>query len=395
MVAIDAYCSSGTSPTEGQLAGRAARASSPFPRASWPGSTPLRFAPTTRGRGVEGDGVLQLDFTFESGVVVKNVRIAFSSRGPIDAPAVVVLGGISSGRYAAALPQSARGRTHGSPDGWWDGVVAPDAAIDTNRYRVISIDYLGGSGDSTSADQCISDPSQAITTVDQAHAVERVLEHLGIRTLSAFVGCSYGGMVGLAFAQKFPDRVDRLVAISAPDRPHPLATAWRTIQRRIIRLGIRTDRSHEALALARGLAMTTYRTASEFSTRFDAPPHRSRHGNHFPVVDYLDHCGARFAERYSAESILALSESIDLHRVDARKIKVPVSLLAVDTDVLVPSAQLRELRDRLPDCRMLLELCSQFGHDAFLKETAAVGNFLRTVLSLPSKEADRSEVQRG
>ena len=89
-------------------------------------------------------------------------------------------------------------------------------------------------------------------------------------------------MVGLAFAAEFGDRLDSLIAISAAHRSDPLATAWRSIQRQIVALGLRHGDATQALALARGLAMTTYRTRDEFAERFQAQP-RWRDGRAAPV----------------------------------------------------------------------------------------------------------------
>ena len=115
----------------------------------------------------------------------------------------------------------------------------------------------------------------------------RVLDHLGIEKLAAIVGASYGGMVALAFGERYPQRVERLIVISAADQPHPMATAWRSVQRNIARLGSRQRLPTQALELARALAMSTYRSPEEFAARFRAAPRMDDGRPVFPVEEYL------------------------------------------------------------------------------------------------------------
>src|SRR6202042_708263 len=74
-----------------------------------------------------------------------------------------------------------------------------------------------------------------ISTYDQAELLVRLLNNLGLKSLRAIVGGSYGGMVALAFGERYPERVSRLIVIGAADRTHPMATAWRSVQRQILR----------------------------------------------------------------------------------------------------------------------------------------------------------------
>jgi homoserine O-acetyltransferase len=173
--------------------------------------------------------------------------------------------------------------------------------------------------------------------------------------------------VALAFGERYPERVGHLIVICGADRAHPLATGWRSVQRRIVRLSLEAGRAEEGMQLARALAMTTYRSAEEFAARFDGEPAHRDGGFVFPVEDYLLARGADYAAQHRAQTFLALSESIDLHRVDATRIFVPVTAIAVREDQLVPLSDMRALVARLPRAR-LHEISSFFGHDAFLKE---------------------------
>ena len=117
--------------------------------------------------------------------------------------------------------------------------------------------------------------------------------------------------------------------------------------------------------------MATYRSPQEFAARFAFAPAASDGRFLFPVEQYLMARGRDYAARYLPESFLCLSESIDLHAVDASRVATPTTVVAVQEDQLVPIADMRALAARLPRAR-LHELSSLYGHDAFLKEAAAL-----------------------
>lgn len=288
--------------------------------------------------------------------------------GPPEAPVVVALGGISAHRHVTSTDDDR------SP-GWWEGFVGPGRTIDTTRWRVLGVDY-------------VVQPHGATTTADQAHALAHVLDERGIASVRAVVGSSYGAMVALAFAALYPERVEHVVAISGGHRSHPMAQAIRTVQRRIVALGVATGRRRECVALARALGITTYRTAEEFVERFDTAPTRRGERARFEVEDYLDAAGERFANAFSAERYVALSESLDLHDVDPATIRTPTTVIGVDSDALVPTWQLRELRETLGGPASLHLLSSRYGHDAFLKEQGTIGPILTQALGAGVSHVD-------
>jgi homoserine O-acetyltransferase/O-succinyltransferase len=154
-------------------------------------------------------------------------------------------------------------------------------------------------------------------------------------------------MVALAFAERYPERVTCLLVISAADVAHPMATAWRSLQRSIVRFAAGQGLGVEGLKLARALAMATYRSPEEFSARFRSAPRRTANGFRFAVEDYLFARGEVYASRYRPEAYVCLSESIDLHAIDAALVTTPTTLIAVREDQLVPLADMRALRARL------------------------------------------------
>lgn len=317
--------------------------------------------------GSLNQGVLEIaePMPLHFGGTLERVRCAWQIIGPNDAPVVLALGGISGGRHVAATDAPDQ------PKGWWKEVVGPGAVLDTRRFRVLGIDYLGGSGESTGPSRG-ADRFPSISAYDQVGLIGRLLDHLRLPQLHAAVGASYGGMVALALAERMPQRVRRIVVMSAAHRTHPMATAWRSVQRAVVRFATARGEGAEGLRLARALAMATYRSPGEFAQRFGGEPQRDGQGWCFPVENYLFARGQAYAESYVPESFTCLSESIDLHCVDPANIRVPATLVAVREDQLVPLADMMELRDRLAGPVEFVELSSLYGHDAFLKEAAAL-----------------------
>lgn len=293
------------------------------------------------------------------------VRLRHESVGPAGAPSVFVAGGISADAHAVA---SARfpGR------GWWDAQAGPGRALDPARHRLLGMDWLG-------ADGALDHP---LDPADQADAIAVLLDVLGIPTLEAFIGCSYGAMVGLHFAARHPQRLRRLVAISGTHRAHPHASAWRALQRRALDLGALQCDAGDGLALARQMAMLSYRTPADFDRRFGAATVADGVVR-VAAEDYLDHCGARYAARTTPTAFRRLSESIDLHRVDPGAIRVPTTLVAVAEDRLVPVEDAYALAEALGGAVALRVLRSPYGHDAFLKEHEAIADVLRRALGQP------------
>jgi homoserine O-acetyltransferase len=330
-----------------------------------PAATPAQ--PLVREGVLLVPGELKLHF----GGSLEGVSLAWRLTGSAGAPVVVALGGISASRRVW-LADEPRG-------GWWNEVVGPGLALDTQQFRILSFDYLGASADSTGPRDGKAFPT--VSAYDQAELLLRLINHLGISSLRAIAGASYGGMVALAFGERYPDRVARLLVISAADRAHPMASAWRVVQRRIVKFAIESGKPGQGLELARALAMATYRSPEEFAARFAGAPRRKVDERFsLPVEEYLFARGAEYAKSYLPESFVCLSESIDLHRVDASRIFAPVTAVAVREDQLVPLADMRAMAARLPNAE-LHEISSVYGHDAFLKENRRLAPIFATVLN--------------
>ena len=306
-------------------------------------------------------------FVLRHGDLLPDAKVGFRLEGPEDAPVVAVLGGMSAHRVVAG------------GEGWWPEIVGPGLGVDTASYRVLGLDYLGGYGQSSTPQTGGKFPP--LSSYDQADALGAVVRHLGLKPLHAVVGASYGGMVALCFAERYPEFVKHIVVLSAADKTQVLSTAWRSVQRQIVREAIARGAGPAGLKLARALAMATYRSAVEFQLRFGAAPSRNDDRFIFPVENYLFARGDAYVQKYRAESFLALSESIDLHQMDATQVHTPATLIAVHEDQLVPFADMQALSARLNGPRQLIEINSIFGHDAFLKEGAALIPIIKLALA--------------
>jgi homoserine O-acetyltransferase len=283
---------------------------------------------------------------------LRRACVGYACVGPEYAPVVVVLGGISASRDLA----------------WWPGVLWPGCALDPGCVRLIGVDFLGGIGASTGPRTC-AEPFPSVDPRDQARAVLEVLDALGVRSC-AVVGASYGGQVALTLGAMAPDRVDLAVVLAAAHRPHALATAWRGLGRRIVAMAGGSGRSEEGVALARELAMLTYRSDRELDTRFAGGG----------LDEWLSHHGRTFARRFDAEAFTILSASLDAFRIEPETVRAPVALVGFDTDQLVPDWLIDELAARLPRRVVRWRVRTRHGHDGFLKEPSAVGQLLTTLL---------------
>lgn len=298
-------------------------------------------------------GVLALPdpFRLESGGHLQRAQLAWQCAGPERAPLVVVLGGISA-HARCCSPDG---------DGWWESQCGEGRALDARRYRLLSVDWLGGADASSPA------RGARVSSADQARALLLLINRLGVRRVHLLVGASYGGAVAQHLAALLGARLRRLVLLCAAHRSSAFARALRHVQRAILELG---EDSRPALALARELAILGYVTAAQLEARFGATD---------GVLPWLTRHGARFAERFNADAYRCLGESLDAHDIDPATIRVPTTLFGVTEDQLVPPSLTRDFMQRAPHCR-LVEISSRHGHDAFLKEEAAVAEVLRVAL---------------
>jgi homoserine O-acetyltransferase len=317
---------------------------------------PARVA---RADGVDCFVSIPASFRLDSGARLPDREFRARIFGRENAPLVIAAGGISAGRFVYASDGS----------GWWQDIVAPGAAVDLDRWRVLAFDFAPNTP--------AHDADIVVSTIDQARLVELTLDTLGVENAYAYIGASYGGMIGLALAAQAPERLRRLCVISAAHRPSVMGMAWRGIQRRIVALAAAAGRPEEGLALARELAMTTYRGVDELEARFDRTVDDEGLSE---VCRYLISRGRAYPSAINSARWAALSASIDRHQVAPEAVEVPTTLIASISDRLTPVSDMRDLALGLPDLRRFAEIDSLYGHDAFLKDVDRLTPIIRSFL---------------
>ena len=309
------------------------------------------------------------------GHALDDVSLAGYALGPElgTAPVVVVVGGITASPFPFGGPDS---------EAWWPSLDAPDL-IDPTRQTVLAPCWPGNGSTWRGFDEGALPPLSALGLAD---LIAAWLEGIGCTTPITYIGASLGGLVGVALAVRHPQRIAKLVTISAGLRPDGWGTATRHLQRELVRDGLRTGDVATGMARARQLGMLTYRGRDELDTRFGVLGPGLEQP---PVAAYLEHHGQRFAQRFPVRTFLLLSEAIDRCRfgtdtaelrTELARVTADVLVIGVPGDLLFPFALQHELYRELQAVgasASLWKLDSEYGHDAFLADQPKLAELLR------------------
>jgi homoserine O-acetyltransferase len=309
------------------------------------------------------------ELSLEAGGPRLPVTLAYRHDGPgPDAPQVLVVHALTGSADAAG--------------DWWEPLIGPGLAMDTTRVGVLCANLLGGrygSTGPTADDPATGSPYGAAfpqpTARDEARALWALADTLGIERFALVAGGSLGGMITLEVALERPESVDHVLPMAAPAATGPMAIAWNHIQLEVIdRLGV------EGMALARQLAMTTYRSEADFDGRFGRA---IQPDGRFAISSYLDHQGDKLGERFDPDTYRVLVRIMDGHDVGRDRGGVVGAFralaeagtgltgLGIEGDLLYGPVQVRSLVDdarRAGVDARYVELASTKGHDAFLTE---------------------------
>jgi homoserine O-acetyltransferase len=291
-----------------------------------PALTPQRTLFHTCAEPLSLDGGRRLD----------SHTVAYQTWGELDAArsnAVLIFHALSGDAHAAGRHED--GRT-----GWWDAMIGPGRAFDTDRFFIICANVLGGCKGSTgpaSLDPATGRPYgpdfPVLTLHDMARAQRALLDRLGIAQLHAIAGGSMGGMLTLAFAQLYPEMAERAIVMAAGAANHAQAIAWNEIGRRAIMAdpdwrGGRYYHSPECgpragLALARMIGHVTYISEGAMERKFGRALQKKEKPSFsfdvdYAVESYLAHQGRTFHERFDANSYLYITRAIDYFDFAAR-----------------------------------------------------------------------------
>jgi homoserine O-acetyltransferase/O-succinyltransferase len=364
------------------------------------------------------------------------VRVAYETYGtlsPLRDNAILVCHALSGDAHAAgfsrvAAQQSTRdgfaaddrdGQT-GKGLGWWDGMIGPGKAFDTDRYFVISTNLLGGCRGTTgpsSVDPATGRPYgpdfPVITVADMVRTERALLDGLGIERLAAVAGGSLGGMQAFEWAIMFPDQIDAVVAIASTHALAPQGVAWNAIAREAImrdpawqegRYYGTPDAPNAGLGVARMIGHITYLSAAALEDKFDRRLQFAQDIRYtiaepeFEVESYLRHQADSFVRRFDANTYIYTSRALtyfDLAREHGRGslaralegVTARTLLISFSSDWLYPPSGARDIAEALDGLGKPVELHvidAPYGHDCFLLEEARQTPIIRHFLQEPA-----------
>ncbi|MEO6882129.1 MAG: homoserine O-acetyltransferase [Mycobacteriaceae bacterium] len=338
-----------------------------------------------------------------SGAVLDEVHVSLQSWGTLNAArdnVVLVLHALTGDSHVTGPA----GPGHPSP-GWWQGMIGPGAALDTNTWCVVAPNVLGGCRGSTGPSSPGPDGHPwgsrfpTVTIRDQVNTELALVDALGLDSVAAVVGGSMGGMRALEWAVGHPSRTRCALVLATGAR----ATADQIATQSAQVLAITADPDWQGgdyhgtgraprtgLGLARRIAHLTYRAEAELDERFAHHRQPGDPSGRFAVQSYLDHQADKLVARFDAGSYVHLTDAMNTHDVGAGRggvgpalaaTDVPVVVGGIDSDRLYPLRLQAEIADGLPGCDGLRVISSRFGHDGFLLEVDAVSALLRETVA--------------
>ena len=355
------------------------------------------------------------------GGVLKEVEVAYEECGaPLDGTnAVYICHALTGDAHVAGIRPGEE-----KPSGWWEGMVGPGRAIDTNRYHVICANVLGGCSGTTGPMSINHDTGKPYGssfpqyTFDDAVDVFRMLlKELGVGKLAALIGGSYGGMQVVNWMTRYPDEMEKVCLIATSANFNTQAVAFGIMSRTSITDDPKWNGGdyyltgdgkgpRAGLASARQLAHISYLSRELLQRKFgrrlqkefvEAPEsvraERDRlFKTYFQVESYLDHQADKFLRRFDANSYLHITRSMDLaDPVDAygsldaafARVKARTLVVSYENDILFPAWQSKEIVRSLKNSGKAVSYChleSGTGHDSFLTDiehlSKVVGGFL-------------------
>lgn len=339
--------------------------------------------------------------SLSGGDTLPGVDVAYEQYGPLS-PAgdnVILVCHALSGSARAAGEQ-----------GWWDPLIGPDAAMDTNRYSVICANILGSCYGSTGPAWIYPEKGAPygpdfprISVGDMVRVQRLLLDRLGVKSLVTAVGGSLGGLQVMEWAAQAPEMLQSIIPIACSLSHSAWAIGFNETARQAIRAdanwhggnyaahGVRPD---SGLALARMVAMISYRSAESFQDRFARKARlRQDYGTgSFEVESYLHYQGEKFVQRFDANSYVHITHAMDDFDVATGRgsaaeaiagFKGRALVMGIDSDILYPTWEQQQIVDALKangnDVRYR-EIHSMHGHDSFLIEWDQLDRALREFL---------------
>lgn len=340
----------------------------------------------------------------EAGGELPSVTVAYETWGdlaPDGGNAVLVLHALTGDSHASGPA----GAGHHQP-GWWDGMIAPGAPLDTERFFVVCPNVLGGCQGTTGPASAAPDGRAfgarfpRITIRDQVAVEIGLADAIGVPRWHSIVGGSMGGMRVLEWTVSAPERVERAIVISVGAHATAEQIGLCSVQIRAIRADPKwrggdyydappDDGPHIGMGIARAIGQIGYRSELELHERFGRA---HQHGEQpfadgrYAVESYLEHHGDRLARRFDANTYITLSDAMNHHDVGRdrggiasalSRVIAATTVAGMSSDRLYPLRLQHELAALLPGASRVEVVDTIRGHDGFLVETDAVGDIIR------------------
>lgn len=320
---------------------------------------------------------LSAPLQLESGAVLQGVQVGYRTWGELN----------SQGSNAVLICHALTGSA--DADDWWQPLFGPGRTFDPETDFIVCSNVLGscyGTTGPTSPDPTTGQPYgvrfPAITIRDMVQLQDQLLKHLGVKSLKLVIGGSLGGMQVLEWAWLYPNLVEAIAVIAASGRHSAWCIGLSEAQRQAIyadpnwNAGAYSPANPPAngLAVARMIAMSTYRSWGSFEEKFSRQRQLDCPDQPYAITRYLQHQGQKLVERFDANTYITLTRAMDSHDLARDRgdyaavlgqIKQPALIVAIESDLLYPPIEQQELADRIPQAK-LGWLESPHGHDAFL-----------------------------
>ena len=352
------------------------------------------------------------EMILESGARLAPTTIAYEIYGKLDqdrSNAILILHALSGDSHVAGYYSE-----DDPKPGWWDIMVGPGKGIDTEKYFVICSNILGscmGSTGPSSINPKTNKPFALsfpfVTIGDMVKAQRALMDHLGLTKLLSVIGGSIGGMQVLEWCLRYPDMVVSAIPLATTTRHSPLAIAFNEVGRQAVMTDPNWNQGNYysgkkpdlGLAVARMIGHITYlsdesmrhkfgrrlRYKNDFSFNFDAD---------FQVESYLRYQGARFVERFDANSFLYITKAADYFDLQNQqdigsavkafsKAKAHFLVVSFTSDWLYPTYQSKAMVQAMKKNGLDVSFCeieAEWGHDAFLLPNERLSSLIKGFL---------------
>ncbi len=353
------------------------------------------------------------DFTLQCGEKLQSITIAYETFGSIDenkSNVVLVFHALTGDSHAAGFYKDIDEKP-----GWWDIVIGPGKAIDTDKYFVICSNFLGGCMGSTGPSSTMPGKKElygmnfpVITVTDMVRCQKKLMDHLNIKQLLSVIGGSLGGMQAMEWSVRYPDMVKSVIPLATTMKHSALAIAFNEVARHAIKSDPNWNKGNYSdekkpdvgLSVARMIGHITYLSDESMRLKFgrklqDKKDLSFTFDSQFQVENYLKYQGEKFVERFDANSFLYITKAADYYDLEMQhgngssvkafsKAKAKFLVVSFSSDWLYPTYESKAIVKALKKNRLDVSFCeieSNLGHDAFLLFNNSLNRMIKGFLA--------------